>query len=74
MAHFVPIGQAMFSKGTTWPPRTSAGTRVTSGSMAPTLGDRLENGRPPSESAAVAHGDGRPTESQWDAVIDRATD
>jgi len=64
----------MFSKGTTWPPQRPARTRVFSGCLPPALNDRLEGGRPHSESGAVAHADGRPTESDWDSVIDRATD
>jgi len=64
----------MFSKGTTWPPKRLARTRVFSGSLPPALNDGLDGGRPPSESAAVAHGDSRPTETHWESVIDRATD
>jgi len=64
----------MFSKGTTWPPKARARVRVSSRSMALMDTDRLESGRSPSESAAVALGDSRPTESHWESVIDRATD
>jgi hypothetical protein len=64
----------MFSKGSTWPPKRSARTRVFSGSLPPALTDRLDGGRPPSESVAIAHADSRPTESHWESVIDRATD
>jgi hypothetical protein len=74
LARIVPIHRAMFSKGTTWPPKRPTRARVFSESMAPTITDRLESGRSPSEAAAVAPGDGRPTESQWESVIDRATD
>jgi len=42
--------------------------------MAPSITDTLENVRSPAESTAAPHGDKRPTESHWDAVIDRATD
>jgi len=48
--------------------------RVFSESKTPTITDWLEGGRSPSESAAVAHGEGRITESHWESVIDRATD
>jgi hypothetical protein len=73
LAWFVPIRQAMFSKGTTWPPKRPTRARVSSESKAPTITDRLESGRSPSASAA-AHGDGRTTQSHWETVIDRATD
>ena len=74
LARIVPIHRAMFSKGTTMPPKAPARSRVFSGSMPPTTTDRKDSGRSPSESAAVAHGDSRPTESHWESVIDRATD
>jgi hypothetical protein len=72
LARFVPIDGAMFSKGSTAPPTGPA--RVFSGSKAPSSADRVESGRSSSESAVVAHGDSRPIESHWEAVIDRATD
>jgi hypothetical protein len=62
----------MFSKASTSSPGTRASS--VSGSKTPTINDRLENGRSPSESAATAHGDSRPVESHWESVIDRATD
>ena len=74
MARFVPIPGAMFNKGTTWPPRAQTPGRAFSGSKKPMNSDRLDSSRAPSESAAVAQGESRPTESHWEAVIDRATD
>jgi hypothetical protein len=64
----------MFSKGTTRPPKAPTRAHVFSEAMAPTSNDRLEGGRSPSESAAVAYGDSGTTESHWESVIDRATD
>jgi hypothetical protein len=64
----------MLSKGTTWPPKGPAPTRAFSGSMPPVTKDRLESGRSPSESPAITNGDSRPTDSDWESVIDRATD
>ena len=74
LARFVPIHRPMFSKGTTWPPRTSARLRVSARSSAPAVTDRQESGGSSTESAAVANDDSRTTESHWDSVIDRATD
>jgi hypothetical protein len=74
LARFVPIHLAMFSKGTTWPPKSPSRARVFSGSMTQAMTDRVESGRSPSEPAAVANSDRRATESHWEAVIDRATD
>jgi predicted NAD-dependent protein-ADP-ribosyltransferase YbiA (DUF1768 family) len=64
----------MFSKGTTWPPKAPTRARVFSEAVAPTITERLESGRSPSESAAAAHGDSGTMESHWESVIDRATD
>jgi len=64
----------MFSKGTTWPPKVPTGTQAFSGSMTPKITDRLDGGRSPAESPAVASGDTRPAESHWESIIDRATD
>jgi len=64
----------MFNKGTTWPPNATPRGRVLSGSKTPTLTDRQEKGRSASESTAVTNSDSRQTESEWEAVIDRATD
>jgi len=63
----------MFSKGSTWPPATTTRPRVFSGTMTPAISDRQESGRPATESAG-GRGDSRPMESDWDAIIDRATD
>jgi hypothetical protein len=63
----------MFSKGTTWPPKAPTRAGAFSEATSPVT-DRLESGRPPSESPAIAHGDSRTTESDWESVIDRATD
>jgi hypothetical protein len=64
----------MLNKGTTWPPRSPARAQVSSGSNAPTITDRVDPARSASESAANTRGESRPTESHWEAIIDRATD
>lgn len=64
----------MLSKGTTWPPRTPARTHAVSGSTIPATPDPQENSRSTSESLAITHGDSRPVDSQWESIIDRATD
>jgi hypothetical protein len=74
LARFVPIHPAMLSKGTTWPPKTPARARVSSGPTPPKGTDGREGGRSPSESTAAATGDNRSNESHWESVIDRATD
>jgi hypothetical protein len=74
LARFVPIHAAMFNKGTTWPPRVPTRARAFSGSQTPTPTDRLDGSRAPADSATVAQGESRPTESHWESVIDRATD
>jgi len=65
----------MFSIRTPWPPRTPVRARI-SPAITPTFTDRMvESGRSPSDAAvAGTQGDNRPTESQWESVIDRATD
>jgi hypothetical protein len=40
----------------------------------PTITDGQEGARSSSEGAATTHGDSGAPESQWEAVIDRATD
>jgi hypothetical protein len=62
----------MFSKGTTWPPK--APTRVGAFSEPTSANDRLESSHPSTDSTPVAHGDSRTAESDWESVIDRATD
>jgi hypothetical protein len=74
LARFVPIRPAMFSKGTTWPPKVPTQTHAFSGSMTPKTTDRLDSGRSPVESPATPSGDTRPGESHWESIIDRATD
>jgi hypothetical protein len=64
----------MLNKGTTWPPRSPARAQVLSGSKDTTTTDRLDRALSASQSATDAHGESRPAESHWEAIIDRATD
>lgn len=57
-----------------WSPNASAWARVFVKSAAPAPTEALDAARSPSEAAIGANGDGRSTDSEWEAVIDRATD
>jgi len=57
-----------------WSPNASAWARVFVKSTTPATTEGAEIARSPAEAATVGSGDGRATDSEWEAVIDRATD
>jgi len=74
LARIVLIHGLMYSNKRSWSPNASAWARVFVKSTTPAAAEGAETARSSSEAAIPGSADGRLTDSEWEAVIDRATD
>jgi len=64
----------MYKNRRTWSPNASAWARVFVRSNTPATTEAGNTSRSLSEAATVESGESRPTDSDWDSIVDRATD